>query len=124
MPAGRYARPRICDEENLQRVAAGAAAVPVLSVDVCSFEAALASAGRGDFIYLDPPYAPLSVTARFTAYTAGGFDQAQQERLQSLVVSLAERGAAVLLSNSAAPRFVRFTRATVTPVEPGSSPRL
>ena len=44
-------------------------------MSVSPFDAALADAGRDDFVYLDPPYAPLSGTARFTSYTAGGFDR-------------------------------------------------
>ena len=62
----------------------------------------LSTASRGDFIYFDPPYAPLSATARFTAYTSGGFTSADQQRLQQVVVELAGRGCHVLLSNSTA----------------------
>lgn len=102
VPAGRYANPTICDEANL-RAWSAALARPGVSLEVRAFEAALADAGQGDFVYLDPPYAPLSGTARFTAYTAGGFDAVQQERLQRTVIALAARGASVLLSNSAAP---------------------
>jgi len=54
---------------------------------------------------VDPPYAPVSATARFTAYTAGGFGPADQVRLRDVVVDLARRGCAVLLSNSTAPEI-------------------
>ena len=48
------------------------------------------------------PYAPLSATSRFTSYTAGSFSEEDQRALQRLVVQLAERGCAVIVSNSTA----------------------
>jgi DNA adenine methylase len=107
VPAGRHVRPRICDEDNL-RLLSAAFAQPGLTLDVVAFDKALADAGASDFVYLDPPYAPLSVTARFTAYTAGGFGQTEQEQLQQAVIDLASRGAFVLLSNSSAPDIRRL----------------
>jgi DNA adenine methylase len=104
VPAGRYGNPKICDEPNL-RAWSAMLANPRVSLEVSTFDAALKRAGEDDFVYLDPPYAPLSGTARFTSYTAGGFDAGQQEGLQKLVIALASRGASVLLSNSAAPQI-------------------
>lgn len=104
VPAGRYGNPKICDEANLYAWS-DALARPGVSLRVCAFDAALAEARQDDFVYLDPPYAPLSETARFTSYTAGGFDDAQQEQLQRTVIALAARGTSVLLSNSAAPQI-------------------
>ena len=101
VPAGRYLNPSICDDANLRRVASALAHRADLRAD--SFESVLERAGPGDFVYLDPPYAPLSATARFTSYTAGGFGDAEHVRLQQVVVALARRGCAVLLSNSTAP---------------------
>ena len=104
VPAGRYANPKICDAPNILAWSAALGDSRV-SLEVSQFDAALAEGRRGDFIYLDPPYAPLSGTARFTSYTAGGFDGAQQEQLQRAVIALADRGASVLLSNSVAPQI-------------------
>jgi DNA adenine methylase len=104
VPHGRNANPRICDEENL-RAWSGVLRRPGVGLDVCSFDVALERAGRGDFVYLDPPYAPLSGTARFTSYTADGFDHVAQARLQRAVLQLTGRGASILLSNSAAPQI-------------------
>ncbi|MEO6237825.1 MAG: Dam family site-specific DNA-(adenine-N6)-methyltransferase [Vicinamibacterales bacterium] len=104
VPAGRYGNPTICDEKNLLAWSAALSRAGV-SLEVCAFDSALQDAGRHDFVYLDPPYAPLSSTARFTAYTAGGFDALQQRALQRTVIALAARGASVLLSNSAAPQI-------------------
>ena len=104
MPAGRYANPTICDEDNLRAVAGALARSAVRLLTCASFDAALASAAAGDFVYLDPPYAPVSVTAVFTSYTAEGFD-GDQERLQGRRRALVRRECRVLLSNSAAPEI-------------------
>jgi DNA adenine methylase len=69
-----------------------------------SFEIGSEIAVPGDFLYIDPPYVPVSRTANFTSYTAAGFDAAAQERLQKMVIELAERRCHVLLSNSTAPQ--------------------
>lgn len=102
VPAGDQRMPRICDEANLRRWSE-ALRRPGITLDVAGFEQALAAARTEDFVYLDPPYAPISGTARFTAYTAGGFGNAEQARLQQVVLDLAWRGAHILLSNSAVP---------------------
>ena len=104
VPHGRNVNPRICDEENL-RAWSTLLRRPDVYLEVCGFETALERAGRGDFVYLDPPYAPLSGTARFTSYTASGFGEEAQRRLQHEVLRLTARGASVLLSNSAAPQI-------------------
>ena len=59
-----------------------------------------------DFLYIDPPYAPISATANFTSYTATPFTAGDQKRLQEMVIELAARGCRVLVSNSTAPEIV------------------
>jgi hypothetical protein len=73
---------------------------------VSGFEAVLADAGRGDFVYCDPPYAPLSRTASFANYTADGFTSADQATLCAAVTDACARGATVVLSNSSADEIV------------------
>lgn len=102
VPVGRYSNPRICDVANLRAVASTLRSRRV-SLHHDAFAATLGACRKGDFVYLDPPYAPLTDTARFTSYTAGGFSDADQRRLQQEVIGLAERGCSVLLSNSTAP---------------------
>jgi DNA adenine methylase len=73
---------------------------------VQSFEQVLERAQPGDFVYLDPPYYPVSETSSFTAYSQYAFGQAEQIRLREVFGILADRGVHVLLSNSDCP-FVR-----------------
>jgi DNA adenine methylase len=101
VPAGRYERPNIANREQLARVA-GALADRRVRLLWGSFETVLDIAERGDFIYFDPPYAPLSRTANFTSYTARRFDGDDQVRLQKTVIALAGRGCHVVVSNSTA----------------------
>lgn len=56
---------------------------------------------RGTFVYLDPPYDPVSDTANFTGYTKGGFDRLEQIRLRQCCDELDQRGIRFMLSNSA-----------------------
>jgi DNA adenine methylase len=102
VPAGRYVRPRIFDPEHLARVAT-ALQPPRVRLVLAPFEAVLREARRGDFVYFDPPYAPLSATARFTSYTSRQFSFADHARLCDIAVRLAERGCFVMVSNSSAP---------------------
>jgi DNA adenine methylase len=102
VPAGRYERPRIADRDRLRQVSA-ALAGPGVRLVYASYELAEAVAEAEDFLYVDPPYAPLTRTAHFTAYTAARFSDEDQERLQQLIVSLARRGCHLLVSNSTAP---------------------
>jgi DNA adenine methylase len=107
VPAGRYSKVTICDAPNLRRLSA-ALRRPGLTVEVQRFEEALDKGRAGDFVYLDPPYAPVSRTAQFTSYTAAKFGPNEQARLQRAVVRLARQGASVLLSNSVAPEIRRL----------------
>ena len=104
VPIGRQTNPRICDAVNLRAWSALLSRHGVF-LDAAPYDRALDEARDGDFIYLDPPYAPLSGTSRFTAYTSGGFGPEAQAALQRLVIEIAGRGALVLLSNSSAPEI-------------------
>ena len=72
--------------------------IELLSED---FETTLQRVPRGGFVYLDPPYDPVSDTASFTGYNSGGFDRNEQIRLKECCDILTQRGVKFLLSNSA-----------------------
>jgi DNA adenine methylase len=107
VPAGRYQRPRIVDRPKLLQVSA-ALLDPRIMLVCGAYDVVADLARPGDFLYIDPPYAPLSATASFTSYTEARFGRNDQARLQTIVVSLAKRGCHVLLSNSTAPEVGRL----------------
>ncbi len=97
VPFGKYKNPKFCDEENL--VAIHKALQNALLIND-SFEKCLDFAEKGDFIYFDPPYVPISSSANFTSYTKGNFGKEDQIRLFNVYKNLDERGCKVMLSNS------------------------
>lgn len=102
VPPGRYEQPRIVHAERL-RAAVVPLNTPHVTLRRAPFEEALAQVRRGDLVYLDPPYAPLTRTANFRSYTAVGFGDDDQRQLCEVTIDLAHRGAIVVLSNSAVP---------------------
>jgi DNA adenine methylase len=103
VPFGRFTKPLFCDVENLR---ACSRALRGVSIEVADFASVLKQAKKGDFVYFDPPYVPISPTSDFTAYIPGGFGAAEQKKLAKVFGQLAKRGVHVMLSNSDTP-FVR-----------------
>jgi DNA adenine methylase len=103
VPFGRYANPRICNAENLRAVSDALQGVDLRVEDAMAIGR---RARRGDLVYFDPPYDPISPTASFTSYAKTGFGRTEQERLAEVFAHLAERGVHAVLSNSDTP-FVR-----------------
>jgi DNA adenine methylase len=111
VPFGRYDEPRFPEAEMLHFLAR-AARVKISSLD---FETVMRAAVPGDVVYCDPPYVPLTATAYFTAYSAGGFSQADQQRLARVAEQTAARGIPVLISNHCTPFTERiYERANIT----------
>jgi DNA adenine methylase len=100
VPFGRHSNPTLCDASNLR---ACSKALRGVDLKCCDFADAVRGARRGDFVYFDPPYVPVSPTANFTQYAAGRFGWREQVELASVFADLAKRGVAVMLSNSDTP---------------------
>ncbi|MFO0591105.1 MAG: DNA adenine methylase [Polyangiaceae bacterium] len=100
VPFGDYANPKICDPENLR---ACSRALKSATISCEPFDLVAERAEKGDFVYFDPPYVPLSATSSFTSYTASGFGHHHQQKLADVARSLKARGVHVLISNSNAP---------------------
>ncbi len=64
-----------------------------------NFKECLANAAKGDIVYCDPPYVPLSKTANFTDYHSDGFNWEDQLELANIASSLANKGVKVVISN-------------------------
>jgi DNA adenine methylase len=103
VPIGRYTDPPICVPDTL-RAASAVLRRATLTCD--DYRAVVADARRGDFLYFDPPYDPLTPTASFTSYTTGIFGADQQRELADTARGLVARGCQVMLSNSDTP-FIR-----------------
>ncbi len=97
VPFGRYENPRIVDAEGLRAASRALAKAEVVAAD---FAEVTRSLGPGDFVYLDPPYVPLSKSASFTSYAEGGFGPADQDRLVAELARLRASGALAVLSNA------------------------
>lgn len=111
-PFGHYKNPNIVNEPVLRAVSKylSSANIQLFCED---FSTTLHRVPRGGFVYLDPPYDPVSDTASFTGYNKGGFDREEQIRLKEACDALTQRGVKFLLSNSAT-TFIRELYAEYT----------
>lgn len=100
VPFGRYKSPNFLDQDNLR---ACQRSLENTSLQVRSFLEIEPELNAGDFVYFDPPYAPLSRTSNFTAYSCQGFETQDQIHLRDLCQRLDHKGVQFMLSNSSAP---------------------
>ena len=99
-PFGNYKSPNIVNAPTLLAVNKyfNEAKVHISNVD---YSEVLRRIPKGSFVYLDPPYDPVSATSSFTGYTRDGFDREEQIRLRECCDELDFRGIKFMLSNSA-----------------------
>jgi DNA adenine methylase len=107
VPLGRYAASAVVDPPALRRASAALANAVVARAP---FDQVLVEAQPGDVIYFDPPYAPLSETSSFSAYTTERFSLEDHERLAAVFRELDERGCLLALSNRDTPEVRRLYR--------------
>lgn len=100
VPFGNYANPNIVNEPVLRAISFyfNNSEIVFNAVDYAEI---LKNLPDNAFVYLDPPYDPVSVTANFTSYTKDGFSRDEQIRLRKCCDELNERGIKFMLSNSA-----------------------
>jgi DNA adenine methylase len=99
-PWGKYQSPKILDMPTLQRASEALQNTTILHADFIDM---ISHAHAGDFVYLDPPYVPISETASFTSYAEGDFGESDQIRLRRAFIEADKRGCKLMLSNSDAP---------------------
>ena len=99
VPFGKYKNPYILEENILRAVSSylNENQVEILNLD---FQEAVKNANKGDFIYFDPPYDPVSDNAKFTSYDSSGFRKEEQIRLKETFDELSSIGCKLLLSNA------------------------
>ena len=97
VPMGAYKNPTICDEKNLRNVSEALQNVNIVCAD---YSLSKDFIDKDTFVYLDPPYRPISQTASFTSYNADCFDDNEQIRLAKFIDEINLSGAKIMLSNS------------------------
>lgn len=96
VPFGNYNNPQVYDEQHLRDISRLIQGVNFIA---CDFHEALADVNAGDFVYLDPPYVPLTKTS-FVKYINEGFSKEMHELLFSLCHGMQDKGMKMLLSNA------------------------
>lgn len=97
VPMGAYKNPLICDENNLRSVSRKLQRVKIVNA---SYDKSAEFIDENTFVYIDPPYRPLTQTAMFTSYNENEFNDEEQIKLADFVKKISKKGAKVLVSNS------------------------
>jgi DNA adenine methylase len=98
VPFGNYKTPKILDERTLRSVSARLQNTTILAGDYK--EVLRTHANSGDFVFLDPPYLPVSAYADFKRYTKDQFYEEDHVELAAEVHRLHDLGCHVVLTNS------------------------
>lgn len=96
-PAGDYINPTICDEQNLWAVHH---VLQIAEIRTADFKEIIHNMANNSFVYLDPPYRPISKTANFNAYSKQKFNDPEQIQLAQMYRQLDQEGIKLMLSNS------------------------
>ena len=99
VPYGNYKNPTLIDEIVIRAIC-NYLQQSDITITQLDFAEAVKAAKKGDFIYFDPPYDPVSDTASFTGYNLDKFDREEQIRLKTVYDKLHTKGCKVMLSNS------------------------
>lgn len=97
VPMGAYKNPTICDEENLRNIHEALQNVTIVCGD---YSLSKSFIDKDTFVYIDPPYRPISETSGFTSYNSDVFDDNEQIRLSKFIDEINNSGAKIVLSNS------------------------
>jgi DNA adenine methylase len=120
VPFGKREKIQICDIANIKAVSEALKTAEILDLPIEDIfkipehekEDNPFIPKEGDFIYLDPPYIPLTKTAAFTSYTKENFGHTAQkdlqERLAELIKTFTQRGVGFVLSNSSHPETLKL----------------
>ena len=97
VPMGAYKNPTICDDENLRNINEALKNVTIVCGD---YSLSKSFIDKNTFVYIDPPYRPISETSGFTSYNTDVFDDNEQIRLSKFIDEINLSGAKIVLSNS------------------------
>lgn len=96
VPFGKYKKAKILDSANLKRVSN---VLNNTEIRCISYQKSLEIIDNESFVYLDPPYRPISKSSSFTSYTKGGFSDNHQVELLNFIKKVQLNGAKFMLSN-------------------------
>lgn len=97
VPMGSYKNPTICDEANLREISNKLQNVIIVCGD---YKESRSFIDENTFVYIDPPYRPITNTSSFTAYTENIFDDNKQIELAKFVDEMDNKCAKIVVSNS------------------------
>ena len=103
-PYGKYKNPNIV---NATAIRAMSKYLNENKIEICNgdYRDVLRRVKKGSFVYLDPPYMPISSSSSFTGYTENGFSYEQQVALKEECDKLRKKGIAFVQSNSDCPEI-------------------
>jgi DNA adenine methylase len=96
VPYGHYKNPEIINRVHLLQIHD---LIKQVVFESCDFTASLQNVTEGDYVYLDPPYAPQKETS-FVGYTEGGFTIEQHNKLFDSIHNLTKKTIRVMMSNA------------------------
>ncbi|MCL5785920.1 MAG: DNA adenine methylase [Candidatus Thermoplasmatota archaeon] len=105
VPFGKYSNPSLPTEGHIFRFSQMLKQTRIVTGD---FSEVTGSARKGDFVYFDPPYFPLSRSSSFTYYAQRGFGFSDQIRLRDLCRELDRNDIRFLLSNSSSKEMMEL----------------
>lgn len=97
VPFNNAANPQICDSENL---AACSKLLQGVKMHIGDYSYCKGFIDSETFVYLDPPYRPLTQTSAFTSYNESGFSDLKQIELGKFISEISEKGSKIVASNS------------------------
>ncbi|MBQ7159189.1 MAG: DNA adenine methylase [Treponema sp.] len=97
VPFNNAKNPFLCDEKNLR---ACSELLQNVEMTVGDYKECKSFIDEKTFVYIDPPYRPLTQTAAFTSYSENRFSDKEQSELADFIKSISEKGAKVVASNS------------------------
>lgn len=97
VPMGAYKKPNICDEKNLISISK---LLKNVTIQCGDYKDCLPFINENTFVYIDPPYRPITETSSFTTYSENRFDDIEQIALGEFVDAIHNTGAKIIISNS------------------------
>ncbi|WP_033161298.1 DNA adenine methylase [[Mycoplasma] collis] len=97
VPMGTYNNPLICDEENLLNISKKLKNIKIIFAD---YKKTINFIDENTFVYLDPPYRPITKSSSFVEYTIDKFDDENQKELADFINEINKKNCLFLMSNS------------------------